>query len=116
MLVLYLIQIKKVLNQVNIGFLSLSIYLEIIELKMEKIPTIYYFDSAQKLTPKNFDKKIPPEIKELVLKLQKQDKKLQFLWNDDKLQYKNTECGVYCIHFIVNMLEGLIFKITLIQK
>lgn len=76
----------------------------------KKIPTIYYFDSAQKLTPKNFDNNIPQEIKDLVTKLKKQDKKLQFLWNDDKLQYKNTECGVYCIHFIINMLEGLDFQ------
>jgi hypothetical protein len=76
----------------------------------KKKPTIYYFDSAQKITPTTLDSKVPSEIQDLVTKLQKQDKKLDFLWNDDKLQYKDTECGVYCIHFIINMLEGVDFQ------
>ena len=60
-LVLYLIQIKS--TEPGQHWFLLSIYLEIIELKMEKIPTIYYFDSAQKLTPKKFGKKYLQKLK-----------------------------------------------------
>jgi hypothetical protein len=75
-----------------------------------KTPTIYYFDSAKKVTKKNLHRMIPKEIKALVKKLKKQDDKLDFLFNDKKHQYKNTECGVYSIHFLTEMLQGKSFQ------
>ena len=37
-------------------------------------------------------------------------KKIDFLFNDIKHQHNNTECGVYCLHFLVSMLQGKDFK------
>ena len=32
--------------------------------------------------------------------------KMVYKVNDKQHQYKNSECGVYCINFIVEMLKG----------
>lgn len=39
-----------------------------------------------------------------------QNKKFSIKINPNRHQYKNSECGVYCINFIVNMLEGKTFE------
>ena len=31
---------------------------------------------------------------------------MEFLYNDIQHQKRNTECGIYSIHFITSMLEG----------
>ena len=64
---------------------------------------IYYFDS--------YGEKEPKEIKQLGDRLIKQCKemgksKMVYKVNDKQHQYKNSECGVYCINFIVEMLKG----------
>ena len=55
----------------------------------------------------------PNEVVKLVERLTKQASeighKLKFKKNNIRHQYKNTECGVYCIHFIISMLEGVKF-------
>lgn len=52
----------------------------------------------------------PDEVVKLVDRLIKQSAKigykLKFKKNTIRHQYKNTECGVYCIHFIISLLEG----------
>ena len=67
---------------------------------------MYFFDS-QGIKP-------PNNIVELMEKLCKQGDdcniKFQKLYNDNQHQYKNTECGIYSIHFIINMLEGMKFR------
>ena len=35
---------------------------------------------------------------------------MEFLYNDIQHQKKNTECGIYSLHFITSMLEGGEFK------
>ena len=70
-------------------------------------PSIYYFDSI--------GKKAPKQVMELVDKLQDQYKSIKgvnmdFLYNDIKHQHGNTECGVYCLHFITSMLNGINFE------
>ena len=37
-------------------------------------------------------------------------KEIDFLFNDKKHQSENTECGVYCLHFLVYMLQGKQFN------
>ena len=83
-----------------------SMYIELLPRNREK-PSIYYFDSIADKPTK--------EVKKFVKEIQKQYKNLkneeiEFLYNDIKHQKKNTECGVYCIHFITTMLEGKDFK------
>jgi hypothetical protein len=69
-------------------------------------PGIYYFDS--------FGRKPPKEIKELIKKTQNQGKKCNcepyYFYNDYSYQKKNAQCGMFAIHFIKKMLEGLSFE------
>ena len=70
-------------------------------------PSIYYFDSADKI---NDIKELPIQILELIEKIQKQTNyKYDVLYNDIKHQYGDTECGVYCLHFLTEMLKGVQF-------
>jgi hypothetical protein len=64
---------------------------------------IYYFDSYGEPEPK--------EVKELANRLLTQGKKIGknnmvYKVNNIRHQYKNSECGIYCINFIVEMLKG----------
>ncbi len=70
-------------------------------------PTIYYFDSALSKPSK--------EIINLVNKIKKQDPSFDFLFNDIKHQKGDTECGIYCLHFLTEMLKGKKFQ-TYIDK
>ncbi len=59
---------------------------------------------------------MPPteEIRILIKRLQTQsvelNKKVKININKIQHQYKNTECGVYCLNFIIQMLRGESFK------
>ena len=64
---------------------------------------IYYFDS--------YGSKEPKEVKKLADRLLEQShkmgkKNMKYKINNIRHQYRNSECGVYCINFIVNMLKG----------
>tara|TARA_A100001015_G_scaffold262960_1_gene309576 strand:+ start:1624 stop:2622 length:999 start_codon:yes stop_codon:yes gene_type:complete len=67
---------------------------------------IYYFDS--------YGIKPSPEVKRLMKRLKKQgkgmDRDIKLYYNHIRHQYKNSECGVYCINFIVELLKGRTFK------
>ena len=69
-------------------------------------PGIYYFDS--------FGRKPPKEIRELIQKVQDQGKKYKcepyYFYNDYSYQKHNSQCGMYAIHFIKKMLEGISFE------
>lgn len=83
-----------------------AMYIELLPC-CRKVPSIYYFDSVGSRPPK--------EIKVLVNKLQEQyhfinGNTMDFLYNDIQHQQKNTECGIYCLHFLETMLKGKNFK------
>ena len=83
-----------------------SMYMELKPCCREK-PSIYYFDSIADKPTK--------EIKELVDYVSEQYKSLtgeemEFLYNDIQHQKRNTECGIYSIHFITSMLENNNFE------
>ena len=59
-------------------------------------PAIYYFDSVGNKPNKN--------IKMFISKVRKQ-KKMNYYYNDIPHQAKNTECGIYSLHFIVYMIK-----------
>ena len=67
---------------------------------------IYYFDS--------FGRKPSKEVTELIQKAIKQGKKCKrkplYFYNDHSYQKANSQCGMYAIHFIKKMLEGLSFE------
>ena len=58
----------------------------------------YYFDS--------YGMEPPPQIAKFMKWLTTQDPKMKLEYNARRLQYKNSECGVYCLYFIIRMLEG----------
>ena len=67
---------------------------------------IYYFDS--------FGRKPSKEVTELIQKAIKQGEKCKkkplYFYNDYSYQKANSQCGMYAIHFIKKMLEGLSFE------
>ena len=83
-----------------------SLYIDLKGINIKNEPCIYYFDSLAS-KPKE-------EVVDFVKKVQEQclniNKDIQFLYNDIKHQHENTECGVYCLHFLVSMLKGEDFK------
>jgi hypothetical protein len=58
----------------------------------------YYFDS--------YGVKPPKQVEAFMKWLTTQDPEMRLEYNARRLQYKNTECGVYCLYFIIRMLEG----------
>lgn len=79
-----------------------AMYIELLPCCRKK-PSIYYFDSVGDKPPK--------QVFSLVDRLQEQYESLKnssmdFLYNDIQHQFKDTECGIYCLHFISNMLKG----------
>ena len=83
-----------------------SFYVDLEGVNRNGKPSAYYFDSAADRPQK--------EVFKLVKKLKKQAKKedinLDFLYNDIQHQYKESECGVYCMYFISKMLKGINFE------
>lgn len=67
---------------------------------------ISYWDS--------YGMKPPNEVTKLMNRLKKQGKelglKMKININNNRHQYKGSECGVYCMNFIVNLLEGKSFN------
>lgn len=58
----------------------------------------YYFDSYG-MAP-------PPQVAKFMRWLTTQDPKMRLEYNSRRLQYSDTECGIYSIYFIVRMLQG----------
>jgi hypothetical protein len=67
---------------------------------------MYYFDS-QGVKPSNHVVKL---MENLCQQGDNCNIRFQKLYNDIQHQKKNTECGIYSIHFITNMLNGMKFK------
>ncbi len=57
-----------------------------------------YFDS--------YGMEPPKQIATFMRWLVNQDPKMKLSYNARRLQFKNTECGVYCLYFIIRMLHG----------
>jgi len=58
----------------------------------------YYFDS--------YGMEPPLQIARFMKWLTTQDSSMKLFYNARRIQYSNTECGVYCIYCIIRMLEG----------
>lgn len=60
--------------------------------------TCYYFDS--------YGMKPPQEIYRFMQWLSIQEPKIKLGWNGRRFQKMNSECGMYCLFFIIRMLAG----------
>lgn len=58
----------------------------------------YYFDSYG-MAP-------PTQVARFMQWLTTQDPSMKLFYGSRRLQFHNTECGIYCIYFITRMLEG----------
>jgi len=67
---------------------------------------IYYFDS--------YGDRTPSKIKTLAKRVQEESKRLgkkyKFLVNRRRHQYGDSECGMYCLHFVIELTEGTSFQ------
>jgi hypothetical protein len=72
----------------------------------DKENNVYYFDS--------YGYKEPKEVTALMNRLKTQAEELNkttnLYTNDIRHQFKNSECGIYSIHFILKLLEGESFE------
>lgn len=66
-----------------------------------KTNSVYFFDSYGKP---------PPEQIEDFIEGIKNKKRTVYLYNNKSYQEANNQCGIFCIHFIINMIKGLSFK------
>jgi hypothetical protein len=62
----------------------------------------YYFDS--------YGFKAPPQIARFLRSLTLQDPKMKLAYNSRRFQYGNSECGMYCLYFLIRMLKGENFR------
>ena len=62
----------------------------------------YYFDS--------YGMKPPAEIARFQRSLTLQDPNMKLQYNARRFQYGDTECGMYCLYFLIRMLEGDDFR------
>lgn len=96
----------------NSGEHWFSLYIDLEGKNVKGMPCIYHFDSLANEPTK--------EIYNLVEKITNQcrsiNKDIKFLFNNEKHQHGNTECGVYCLHFLINMLKGSNFKKYITNK
>lgn len=89
-----------------------SVFVDLDGVNIPGVPCIYHFDSLA----------TPPtkEIYDLVDKITNQcreiDKNIEFLFNTERHQHGNTECGIYCLHFLINMLKGVNFEDYITNK
>ena len=58
----------------------------------------FYFDS--------YGIKPPVQVARFMQWLTTQDTKMKLFYNSKRIQYKNTECGMYSMYFIIRMLMG----------
>ena len=58
----------------------------------------YYFDS--------FGNSPPEQVARFMKWLTTQDPQMKLFYGSRRLQFNNTECGIYCIYFIIRMLSG----------
>lgn len=90
----------------------MSMYVDIDGSNLNSIPGIYFFDS--------YGMKPCSRVGKLINKIKQQGQQMnihfQDFYNDHKYQNGNYHCGVYSIHFIIEMLKNKSFKKYLDKK
>ena len=67
---------------------------------------VYYFDSYGEPPPKEVD----ILANRLIDQGNKNNQKIKYIKNNKRFQFKNSECGVYCMYFITQLLKGKTFN------
>ena len=80
-----------------------SVFVDLEGVNRKNKPSIYHFDSAAG-EPTEEIIKLVRDIKDQYKEKNKEE--IDFLFNDKKHQSQNTECGVYCLHFLTHMING----------
>jgi hypothetical protein len=62
----------------------------------------YYFDS--------YGMRPPKQVARFMRSLTLQDPSMKLEYNARRFQFKESECGMYCLYFLIRMLEGDDFK------
>lgn len=62
----------------------------------------YYFDS--------YGMKPPEQIARFMRSLTLQDPRMKLKYNSRRFQFGNSECGMYCLYFLIQMLKGENFQ------
>lgn len=81
-------------------------------IQLKKDPFIFYFDSTGNNPPieiKNFIEKVKKQFEELNIDI-------SIIQNKVKHQKKNTECGIYCIFMITNLIQDKLTYKNLCDK
>ena len=73
---------------------------------------LYYFDSYGDSTPSRI-KKLAKRIQEQSVKF---GKEFKFYENPVRHQYSNSECGMYCLYFIIKLIENRKYKRLINRK
>lgn len=63
---------------------------------------VCYFDS--------YGMEPPPQVARFMRYLTLQEPNLKLQRNARRMQYKESECGMFCLYFIIKMIEGIHFK------
>lgn len=66
-------------------------------LNLQSPPVLIYFDSTADL---------PPDEIRVFLRRMEEEMKTQAVLHDVRFQFKDTECGIYCVYFLAQMLAG----------
>lgn len=69
-----------------------------------------YFDSYGRAAPNIKGVQVPEQIQTFMRWLKTQDPSMNLQYNGNRWQYANSECGMFCLYFIIRMLMGDDFK------
>lgn len=69
-----------------------------------------YFDSYGNVAPNIKGIQIPVQIQTFMRWIKSQDPTMNLQYNGNRWQYANSECGMFCLYFIIRMLMGDDFK------
>jgi hypothetical protein len=69
-----------------------------------------YFDSYGNVAPNIKGVQVPQQVQTFMRWLKSQDPLMNLQYNGNRWQYQSSECGMYCLYFIIRMLMGDDFK------
>ena len=69
-----------------------------------------YFDSYGNVAPNINGIQVPGQIQTFMRWIKSQDPSMNLQYNGNRWQYQNSECGMFCLYFIIRMLMGDDFK------
>ncbi len=79
-----------------------SFYIDLLGINRKNKPSAYFFDSTGDEPQEEIDKL----VKKIKSQCKKKNINIEYIVNDITHQKEDTECGVYCIYFITEMLKG----------